>query len=205
MKRLYGFNSKEIAEELKRQAEAGLRGVHASNHATGNEVRIVKLTEYVHPSGTTEEDSVEGPYVANEQFFGSDDLVLTEESMPAGTGGSTPVGIEVYNFRKTGYSSGDVVMIARWRSFWVIVDSGSRVKTLVTSSVITARSGATAGTGTAVSYTYDGTTGNYVTGTEVPPYDIINPYNASVSTSVVIQCHAVGDKWEIIQSECEGA
>ena len=112
MKRLYGFNSKEIAEELKRQGEAGLRGVPVSNRAIGNEIRIVKLTEDVDPSGTTEENSVEGPYTANEQFFGSDSLVLEEED--------TPVEMDVYNYSDESYSEDDIVTVTRWREAWVI-------------------------------------------------------------------------------------
>jgi len=197
MKRLYGFNSKEIAEELKRQGETGLRGGPMGSHAIGNEIRIVKLAEDANSSGTTEENSVEGPYTANEQFFGSDSLVLAEED--------TPVEMDVYNYSPIGYTTGDVVTVARWRTMWVIVGGVGGVKTFVTNSTVTARNGEIPGTGTAVSYNYNKTSGLYVPGSETPPFNIINPYAAEVSTSVVIQCHAVGGKWEIIQSECEGA
>jgi hypothetical protein len=195
---VYGFNKKAKASELSRWAAHLMSNNSTPDNPTGWEVRIVELTEAVSPSGTTATDSVEGPYNAKCLHFGTANLVLTEQ---------TPsVDLELYNFSSNSYGIGDVVMVARWRTLWVIIggDSAS-VRTFVTSSAVTARSGATAGTGTAVSYTYDDATGNYVTGTESPPFDIINPYNSAVSTSVVIQCHAVGDKWEIIQSECEGA
>ena len=122
--------------------------------------------------------------------------MLTEET--------TPIELEVYNFSSIGYAIGDVVTVAQWRSLWVIVGGGSSVKTFVTNSTVTARNSDIPGTGTAVSYNYNKTSGLYVPGSETPPFNIINPYAAEVSTSVVIQCHAVGGKWEIIQSECEG-
>ena len=191
----YNFKSREVAEELKRIAQYKMGETNSPDVPAGNAVIFVKApAEGIGAiNGTTITSGTCTKMLINE---GATDTDLDER---------TEIEIDVYNTTGGDIAPNAVFQAARVGEYWVSLSGGSSVKTFVTSSAVTARSGATAGTGTAVSYTYDDTTGDYVTGTESPPFDIVNPYNSDVSTSVVIQCHAVDGKWEIIQSECEGA
>lgn len=192
----YNFKSREVAEELKRIAQHKMGTTNSPDVPAGNVVIFVKApTEGIDAiNGTTITSGTCTKMLINE---GTTDTDLEER---------TEIEIEVYNTTGEDIGGNAVFQVARVGEHWVSLSgSGSSVRTFVTSSAVTARSGATAGTGTAVSYTYDDTTGDYVTGTESPPFDIVNPYIADVSASVVIQCHSVDGKWEIIQSECEGA
>ena len=181
MKQLYAFKSREIAEELRRQGEAGLRGGHEGNHATGNEIKIVKLTEDVAPSGTTEEDSVEGPYTANEQFFGPDSLVLTEEG--------TPIEMDVYNFSKVSYSTDDIVVVTRWREAWVITSSEPKsnqwIQFRLKSGWNASESGVGLGSGTGISTATilaSSDNANMPAGSEVRVYDYKKLFQCAVGS-----------------------
>ena len=192
----YNFKSREVAEELKRIAQHKMGTTNSPDVPAGNVVIFVKApTEGIDAiNGTTITSGICTKMLINE---GTTDTDLEER---------TEIEIEVYNTTGEDIGGNTVFQVARVGEYWVSLSGGgggSSVKTFLTNSAITARSGSTAGTGTAVSYTYNSGTGNYDTGAESPPFDIINPYTSSVSTSTVIQCHAVGDKWEIIQSECE--
>lgn len=113
--------------------------------------------------------------------------------------------VEVWNFTEEDVEADAYISCFRFRESWVFGSGGGGgVRTFVATSAITGRSGNTAGTGTAVSYIYNDTTGDLDTGSENPPFSIVNPYTQSVSNGIVIQCKAVsGGKWEIIQAECE--
>lgn len=191
----YNFRDREVADELKRIALQNLGSVTDPRLPTGNELIIVKapVAGIAAIVGTT---ITSGTCTRMFVSQGDPDVDLSED---------TAIELEVFNTTSEEIAGGSYFQAARVGTSWVsVAGGGSSVKTMVTTSAITARSGATAGTGTAVSYSYDDATGDYVTGTESPPFDIVNPYASDVSTSVVIQCHAVGDKWEIVQAECEG-
>ena len=193
----YNFKSREVAEELKRIAKHKMGATNSPDVPAGNVVIFVKAPSggIAAISGTTMTSGTCTKMLINE---GATDTDLDER---------TEIEIEVYNTTGEAIAGSSVFQAARVGEYWVSLSGGggSSVKTFLTNSAITARSGATAGTGTAVSYTYNSGTGNYDTGTESPAFNIVNPYTSSVSTSTVIQCHAVGDKWEIIQSECEAS
>lgn len=190
----YNFRDREVADELKRIALHNLGSVTDPRVPTGNEIVIVKAPAdgIAAIDGTTITSGTCTRMFVNQ---GATDVDLSED---------ISIELEVFNTTSQEIAGDSYFQAARVGTSWISIIGGGSVKTMVTNSAITARSGSTAGTGTAVSYTYDDTTGNYVTGTESPAFNIVNPYVTDVSTSVVIQCHAVGDKWEIIQSECEG-
>lgn len=191
----YNFRDREVADELKRIALHNIGNVADPRLPTGNEIVIVKapVAGIAAISGTTITSGTCTRMFVDE---GETDVDISED---------TAIELEVFNTTGEEIAGSSYFQAARVGTSWIsVAGGGGSIKTMVTTSAVTARSGATAGTGTAVSYSYDDTTGDYVTGTESPAFNIVNPYAAAVSTSVVIQCHAVGDKWEIVQAECEG-
>jgi len=113
--------------------------------------------------------------------------------------------VEVWNFTEEDVDADAYISCFRFRESWVFASGGGgAIKTFQSSSAITGRNQNNAGTGTAVSYTYDDSSNLFVLGTENPPYNIINPYSLQVSQGIVIQCKPCnGGKWEIVQAECE--
>lgn len=191
----YNFRDREVADELKRIALHNLGSVTDPRVPTGNEIVIVKAPAdgIAAIDGTTITSGTCTRMFVNQ---GATDVDLSED---------ISIELEVFNTTSQEIAGDSYFQAARVGTSWISIIGGSSVKTFVTNSTVTARNSDIPGTGTAVSYNYNKTSGLYVPGSETPPFNIINPYAAEVSTSVVIQCHAVGGKWEIIQSECEGA
>ena len=189
---VYGFNDKQNAQALDRFASNILGDTNNGTDRIGEDSLIVKVPDGETLGARVGEDV--GTLLCEIQQLGT--------SATLSDSGSTCL---VYNKSLTAFEAGEYINVSRQKSLWVVVSggSGSSIRTMVSSSVITSRSGSTAGVGTAVSYSYDDSSGNYITGTEDPAFNIVNPYAQSVGDGVVIQCHSVGDKWEIIQSECE--
>ncbi|MGI9447007.1 MAG: hypothetical protein ACR2NI_05045 [Pirellulales bacterium] len=193
----YNFRDKDVAYELKRIANESMGQVSQPYQPSGNEVIIVKAPTagIVAISGT---EITSGECTRMFVDSSSDPVDITED---------TSFTVEVFNTTGEDIDAGSYFQAARCGTAWVSVagGGGGTLLTLRTTSVITARSGDTAGTGTAVSYeATDGIT--YVAGTEDPPFSIINPYGKSVSSGIVIQCRgASGGKLELVQAECEDA
>lgn len=108
MANVYGFNSEEIARELKRQGEEGLQVDPSNMDATGNETIIIKCGEAVTPRNGLD---VSGPFAGDVVYFGSGGLNLTDQLDD----------VEFYNLTDTSYEELDVVTLTRWRELWVIV------------------------------------------------------------------------------------
>lgn len=191
----YNFRDREVADELKRIALHNLGSVTDPRVPTGNEIVIVKAPA---DGIAAIDDTTITSGTCTRMFVnqGATDVDLSED---------ISIELEVFNTTSQEIAGDSYFQAARVGTSWISIIGGGSVKTFVTNSTVTARNSDIPGTGTAVSYNYNKTSGLYVPGSETPPFNIINPYAAEVSTSVVIQCHAVGDKWEIIQSECEGA
>ena len=189
---VYGFNDKQNAQALDRFASDILGSSNNGTDRVGEDSLIVKVPDGETLGARVGEDV--GTLSCEIQQLGTD-ATLSDS-------GNTCL---VYNKSLTAFEAGEYINVSRQKSLWVVVSggSGSSIRTMISSSEITSRSGNTAGTGTAVSYSYEDSSGNYVTGTEDPPFNIVNPYAQSVSNGIVMQCHSVGDKGEIIQSECE--
>ena len=111
MANIYGFNSKEIAEELKRQGEEGLEVDPSNMDATGNETIIIKCGEAVTPRAGL---AVSGPFTGDVVYFGSGGLSLADQLDD----------VEFYNLTDASYEQLDVVTLTRWRELWVIVGGG---------------------------------------------------------------------------------
>ncbi len=195
---VYGFN-KPKAEILSRHASMLAGKLDGGIDSTGQEVRIVRVPAAQTLNALVETTQANASVLYCEQFFvGSDpadDGLLTQAAN----------NLKVYNATNTTFDAGQYLLVIRNETKWMAVaGGGNSVKTFVSSSSISGRSGNTAGTGTAVSYTYNSVTGDLDTGTESPPYDIVNPYSQPVSNGIVLQAKpAAGGKWELIQAECE--
>ena len=188
---VYGFNDKGNAQALNRFASDVLGKTNEGRQRIGEDALIVKIPAGQVLAGRTGADV--GTLLCDIQQLGTD-ATLSDS-------GNTCL---VYNKGTNSFGEGEYLDVVRQKSLWIAIAGGSSVKTFLSSSEITVRSGDTAGTGTAVSYTYNGNTGDFDTGTESPAFSIINPYAQSVSNGVVIQAKpAEGGKWELIQAECE--
>ena len=189
---VYGFNDKGNAQALNRFASDVLGKTGEGLQRIGEDTLIVKVPAGKVLNGRSGADV--GTLFCDIQQLGTD-AILSDS-------GNTCL---VYNKGTVAFGEGEYIDVVRQKSLWIaIAGGGDQVKTFLSSSEITVRSGNTAGTGTAVSYTYNDNTGDFDTGTESPAFSIINPYAQSVSNGVVIQAKpAEGGKWELIQAECE--
>ena len=188
---VYGFNDKGNAQALNRFASDVLGKTGEGLQRIGEDTLIVKVPAGKELVGRTGADV--GTLLCDIQQLGTD-ATLSDS-------GNTCL---VYNKGTNSFGEGEYLDVVRQKSLWIAIAGGSSVKTFLSSSEITVRSGNTAGTGTAVSYTYNGTTGDFDTGAQTPVFNIVNPYAQSVSNGVVIQAKpAEGGKWELIQAECE--
>ena len=188
---VYGFHDKGNAQALNRFASDVLGKTNEGRQRIGEDALIVKIPVGEVLVGRTGADVC--TLLCDIQQLGTD-ATLSDS-------GNTCL---VYNKGTNSFGEGEYLDVVRQKSLWIAIAGGSSVKTFLSSSEITVRSGNTAGTGTAVSYTYNDNTGDFDTGTESPAFSIINPYAQSVSNGVVIQAKpAEGGKWELIQAECE--
>ena len=189
----YSFRDREVAEELKRFANHNLGKTNTPRIPLGREVIIVKTPAGGIDASTTITESAECTIMYLDTSGDEPELVE-----------NTDVTMTVFNKESTPIGGSTIIYASRVGVHWMAVTGGGgAIRTMKSTSEITARSGDTAGTGTAVSYeSLDGIV--YTLGTEDPPYDIINPYAQTVSNGIVIQCRAAADgKWELIQAECE--
>jgi hypothetical protein len=193
----YSFSSREIAEALANVGRKEMAGSAFSQDPTGRETIFVKT-----PSGGVAARS--GDVCTAEdctRVYLSEDpstalLELSEKPSLI---------VPVVNTTEQFIEGDTQISATRVGVYWVFASGGGgAIKTFQSSSAITGRNQNNAGTGTAVSYTYDDSSNLFVLGTENPPYNIINPYSLQVSQGIVIQCKPCnGGKWEIVQAECE--
>lgn len=197
----YAFNSQDVATFLRDFANSNLVGHGGSEAPLGREVILVKTPVGGLPSINNEKTTIiecERAHLDNPYMDGADrhaDISATTYEKAK---------VPVLNLHTSDVAGSTFIQCTRAGAYWIAVTGGgSGIKTMKSTSEITARSGDTAGTGTAVSYeSYNGVT--YTLGTEDPPYDIINPYAQTVSNGIVIQCRQAAEgKWELIQAECE--
>ncbi len=196
----YAFNSQEVAMFLRDFANSGLVGHGGSQAPLGREVIAVKTPEGGLPSINDSQTTIvecKRAHFDNPYMDGADqhaDIESTDYDKAT---------VPVINLHSSSVAGNTFIQCTRLGAYWIAVTGGGGIKTMKSTSEITARSSDVAGTGTAVSYEcLDGV--NYTLGTEDPPYDIINPYAQTVSNGIVIQCRAAVDgKWELIQAECE--
>ena len=204
-KKAHAFKSEHIAEALVEVGKREMAGTSGRGAPTGREVRVVKTPSGGISAATIVGGEAELTYAVCEIKYTGVDLVTPITKSTLLSDGATTAKIKVWNYTSNDIGGNEFILAARHGNVWVAVSGGggSDIKTMKSTSEITARSGDTAGTGTAVSYeSYDGVT--YTLGTEDPPYDIINPYAQTVSNGIVIQCRqAAAGKWELIQAECE--
>jgi hypothetical protein len=193
---VYGFNSEEIARELKRQGEEGLQVDPSNMDATGNETIIIKCDGAVTPRvGLT----VSGPFNGNVVFFGSGGLDLTDQLDD----------VEFYNLTDTSYEEFDVVTLTRWRELWVLTGGSGeaapeakRVKFKLTSHLLT--TGALQ-SGYATADVIDPMNSGLAYDDQILVYDYYKQFVTATANSIgIAHLDAVGtdpERWHIEQCE----
>lgn len=203
MANVYGFNSEEIARELKRQGEEGLQVNPSNMDATGSETIVVKCGEAVTPRTG---DDVSGPFGGDVMYFGSGGLSLSDQLD----------NIEFYNITDSTYAEGDVITLTRWRRLWILNvatgggGGGGELFQLQNAAEISAASGLTFGTGTAQLLEVNiGATAYEDAG--VPSVTMINPFEEAVPSGSMITAYkktvtlslgSTDDRYVIVQISC---
>ena len=193
---VYGFGDKENAETLNRFA-ATLRGnTAAGNQSRGEEAMIVQV-----PAGETLDARV-----------GADVGTLLCEIQQLGTGatlsdsGNTCL---VYNKSETAFQAGEYLDVVRQKSLWIALSGGggggSAIYQLQSTTLITAASGLTVGSGSAdiLELQTGGSAYIALVGT---PVDVRNPWAESIEIGSMITAHKNTvdgvDYFIVIQASC---
>ena len=188
----YNFRDRDVADELKRIALHNLGNVTDPRLPTGNELIIVKapVAGIAAIVGTT---VTSGTCTRMFVSQGDPDVDLSED---------TAIEIEVFNTTSEEIAGGSYFQAARVGTSWVSVagGGGSDIKQIVASSLISAASGLTVGSGTGNLHELNAGGTAYVDSTT--SVDVRNPWEETIAIGSMMTCHKEGDYYVVIQASC---